>query len=144
MNRSQSNLIDNEYIYEVSMNIRTMAEMSGAKALMDSLEKEGVDIVFGLPGGANLPIYDALVDANFRHVLVRHEQSAAHMADGYARIKEESRSMFGYIRTWCNKFDYRYRDCVRRFFTTSCNNRTGATKHDWKGCFSRNRYHWCC
>jgi acetolactate synthase-1/2/3 large subunit len=42
------------------MNIRTMAEMSGARALMDSLEKEGVDIVFGLPGGANLPIYDAL------------------------------------------------------------------------------------
>ena len=72
------------------MNIRTMAEMSGARALMDSLEKEGVDIVFGLPGGANLPIYDALVDANFRHVLVRHEQSAAHMADGYARIKRKA------------------------------------------------------
>ena len=72
------------------MNIPTMAEMSGAKALMDSLEKEGVDIVFGLPGGANLPIYDALVDANFRHVLVRHEQSAAHMADGYARIKRKA------------------------------------------------------
>ena len=46
------------------MNIRTMSEMSGAKALMSSLEKEGVDIVFGLPGGANLPIYDALVDMN--------------------------------------------------------------------------------
>jgi acetolactate synthase-1/2/3 large subunit len=67
-----------------------MSEMSGAKALMSSLEKEGVDIVFGLPGGANLPIYDALVDAKFRHVLVRHEQSAAHMADGYARIKRKA------------------------------------------------------
>ena len=54
------------------MNIRTMSEMSGSKALMQSLEKEGVEIVFGLPGGANLPIYDALVDAKFRHVLVRH------------------------------------------------------------------------
>jgi acetolactate synthase-1/2/3 large subunit len=63
-----------------------MVEMIGAKALITSLEKEGVDIVFGLPGGANLPIYDELVDANFRHVLVRHEQAAAHMADGYARI----------------------------------------------------------
>src|ERR687898_861031 len=72
------------------MNIPTMSEMSGAKALMDSLEKEGVDIVFGLPGGANLPIYDALVDAKFRHVLVRHEQAAAHMADGYARIKRKA------------------------------------------------------
>jgi acetolactate synthase-1/2/3 large subunit len=58
--------------------------------LITSLEKEGVDIVFGLPGGANLPIYDELVDANFRHVLVRHEQAAAHMADGYARIKRKA------------------------------------------------------
>ena len=64
--------------------------MTGAKALIQALEKEGVDVVFGLPGGANLPIYDALVDANFRHILVRHEQSAAHMADGYARIKRKA------------------------------------------------------
>jgi acetolactate synthase-1/2/3 large subunit len=64
--------------------------MTGAKALIQALEKEGVDIVFGLPGGANLPIYDAVVDANFRHILVRHEQSAAHMADGYARIKRKA------------------------------------------------------
>ena len=67
-----------------------MAEMTGAKALIHALEKEGVDVVFGLPGGANLPIYDALVGAGLRHVLVRHEQSAAHMADGYARIKRKS------------------------------------------------------
>lgn len=67
-----------------------MVEMIGAKALIQALEKEGVDIVFGLPGGANLPIYDALVEANFRHILVRHEQSAAHMADGYARIKRKA------------------------------------------------------
>src|ERR687887_151077 len=67
-----------------------MVEMTGAKALIQSLEKEGVDVVFGLPGGANLPIYDALVDANLRHILVRHEQSAAHMADGYARIKRKA------------------------------------------------------
>ncbi len=64
--------------------------MTGAKALIQALEKEGTDVVFGLPGGANLPIYDALVDANLRHVLVRHEQSAAHMADGYARIKRRA------------------------------------------------------
>src|ERR671926_1067564 len=64
--------------------------MTGAQASTQALEKEGVDIVFGLPGGANLPIYDALVDANFRHILVRHEQSAAHMADGYARIKRKA------------------------------------------------------
>ena len=67
-----------------------MVEMTGAKALITALEKEGVDVVFGLPGGANLPIYDALVDASFRHILVRHEQSASHMADGYARIKRKA------------------------------------------------------
>lgn len=64
--------------------------MIGSKALVTALEREGVEYVFGLPGGANLPIYDALVDANFRHVLVRHEQSASHMADGYARIKRKA------------------------------------------------------
>jgi len=64
--------------------------MLGAEALIKALEKEGVDVIFGLPGGANLPIYDALVDANLRHILVRHEQSAAHMADGYARIKRKA------------------------------------------------------
>src|ERR1051325_10216795 len=59
-----------------------MSGMTGAEALLRALEKEGVDVVFGLPGGANLPIYDALVDANsLRHILVRHEQSAAHMAE---------------------------------------------------------------
>jgi acetolactate synthase I/II/III large subunit len=72
------------------MRKKNMVEMIGAKALIASLEKENVDIVFGLPGGANLPIYDELVDANFRHILVRHEQAAAHMADGYARIKRKS------------------------------------------------------
>lgn len=67
-----------------------MTHMSGAKALITSLENEGVEIAFGLPGGANLPIYDALVEADFRHILVRHEQSAAHMADGYARVKRKA------------------------------------------------------
>jgi acetolactate synthase-1/2/3 large subunit len=64
--------------------------MLGAEALVKALEKEGVGVVFGMPGGANLPIYDALVDASLRHILVRHEQSAAHMADGYARIKRKA------------------------------------------------------
>jgi len=66
-----------------------MVELSGSQALMRALEKEGVDIVFGMPGGANLPMYDELTRSNIRHVLVRHEQSAAHMADGYGRIKRK-------------------------------------------------------
>ncbi len=63
-----------------------MEKMSGARSLMVALEKEGVELVFGLPGGANLPIYDELYKSNIRHILVRHEQSAAHMADGFGRV----------------------------------------------------------
>jgi acetolactate synthase-1/2/3 large subunit len=61
------------------------AKISGAKALIESLYREGVEVIFGYPGGALLPIYDELYDADIRHILVRHEQAAAHAADGYAR-----------------------------------------------------------
>ena len=50
-----------------------MAEITGAKALIESLENEGVEVIFGYPGGSVLPIYDELYDASIRHVLVRHE-----------------------------------------------------------------------
>ncbi len=56
----------------------------GGEALMNALEREGVDVVFGLPGGAILPVYDPLIDSSIRHILVRHEQGAGHMAEGYA------------------------------------------------------------
>jgi acetolactate synthase-1/2/3 large subunit len=59
--------------------------LTGAQILWESLVREGVDTVFGYPGGAILPAYDAMLDYPVRHVLVRHEQGAAHMADGYAR-----------------------------------------------------------
>ncbi len=62
-----------------------MTKMKGAQILVECLKREGTDVVFGYPGGANLPIYDALYDSGLKHVLVRHEQGAAHMADGYAR-----------------------------------------------------------
>jgi len=67
-----------------------MENMIGAKALMQALEKEGVKEVFGLPGGANLPMYDELYKSNIRHILVRHEQSAAHMADGFGRVSRKA------------------------------------------------------
>lgn len=60
-------------------------KLKGAEILMHCLEKEGVDVVFGYPGGAVLPIYDALYDSQIRHILTRHEQGAVHAADGYAR-----------------------------------------------------------
>ncbi|MBU2512551.1 biosynthetic-type acetolactate synthase large subunit [bacterium] len=61
-------------------------EISGARALVKVLELEGVDTIFGYPGGANLPILDELRKSTIRHVLPRHEQGGAHMADGYARV----------------------------------------------------------
>jgi len=60
-------------------------EISGAKALVRCLEEEGVEVVFGYPGGAILPVYDELRASSIRHVLVRQEQGAVHMANGYAR-----------------------------------------------------------
>ena len=62
-----------------------MAKMTGAKALIESLEREKVEVMFGISGGALLPIHDVLYDSKIRHILARHEQGAAHMADGYAR-----------------------------------------------------------
>ena len=61
-------------------------KMTGAQALIESLRRDGVEVIFGYPGGSLLPIYDVLYDTkDIRHILVRHEQGAAHAADGYAR-----------------------------------------------------------
>jgi acetolactate synthase-1/2/3 large subunit len=59
-------------------------QLTGAQALIKSLEQEGVETIFGLPGGAILPVYDPIIDSSIRHILVRHEQGAGHMAEGYA------------------------------------------------------------
>ena len=61
-------------------------KLTGAQALVKSLETEGVEVIFGLPGGAILPVYDPIIDSPIRHVLVRHEQGAGHMAEGYAQV----------------------------------------------------------
>src|ERR1044071_4276041 len=63
--------------------------LTGAQILWECLVREGVEVVFGYPGGAILPAYDAMLDFPIRHVLVRHEQGATHMADGYARATGE-------------------------------------------------------
>jgi acetolactate synthase-1/2/3 large subunit len=60
-------------------------ELTGAQALIKSLESEGVEVIFGLPGGAILPVYDPIIDSSIRHILVRHEQGAGHAAEGYAQ-----------------------------------------------------------
>ncbi len=59
-------------------------KITGAEALIRSLEQVGVEVIFGLPGGAILPVYDPLIESRIRHILVRHEQGAGHAAEGYA------------------------------------------------------------
>ncbi len=61
-------------------------KLTGAQALIKSLETEGVEVMFGLPGGAILPVYDPIIDSSIRHILVRHEQGAGHAAEGYAHV----------------------------------------------------------
>ena len=61
-------------------------QLTGAQALIKSLEMQGVEVVFGLPGGAILPVYDPILDSTIRHILVRHEQGAGHAAEGYAQV----------------------------------------------------------
>ena len=62
-----------------------MSEMTGAQSLMRSLESAGVEVIFGIPGGAILPAYDPLLESPIRHILMRHEQGAGHAAEGYAQ-----------------------------------------------------------
>ena len=67
-------------------NTETNLTMSGADAILRVLEEQGVEVIFGYPGGAILPIYDSLFKSNsIKHILVRHEQAAVHAAEGYAR-----------------------------------------------------------
>ena len=63
--------------------------LNGSQILSRSLHEEGVEVIFGLPGGAIMPLYDEMHKHPIRHVLVRHEQGGAHMADGYARAKRD-------------------------------------------------------
>ena len=69
--------------------------MRAVDALMECLKAEGVDVVFGLPGGSDLPTYDAFYDAGIRHILVRHEAGGGHAAEGYAKATGKVGVAFG-------------------------------------------------
>ena len=85
---------------------RVIREKStGARSIIRALEELGVEVVFGMPGGAILPTYDPIFHAKLRHILVRHEQGAGHAAEGYAlatgrvRVRRTS-SPRSWTRTW--------------------------------------------
>ena len=69
--------------------------MRAVDAIMECLKAEGVEVVFGLPGGANLPTYDALVNSDIKHILVRHEAGGGHAAEGYAKATGKVGVSFG-------------------------------------------------
>src|ERR1700745_3040879 len=75
---------------------RDTEQKTGSRSLCEALEQEGVEVLFGYPGGAIMPFYDALTSSSLHHVLVRHEQAAAHAADGYARA---TRGVCGCVAT---------------------------------------------
>jgi acetolactate synthase-1/2/3 large subunit len=89
---------------------KLMKKLTGAQIVIESLIAEGVEVIFGYPGGAILPTYDALLDSKIKHVLVRHEQGATHMAEGYARVSGRPGVV---IVTSGPGAQRRYRDCRR-------------------------------
>ena len=79
--------------------VTSQVEMTGAEITIRCLQEEGVEFVFGYPGGAILPIYDEMFKQDkVKHILVRHEQAAVHGADGYARTTGQGRRGHGHLR----------------------------------------------
>ncbi len=67
-----------------------MSKIKGTQAIIKCLQEEGVEVIFGYPGGAVIELYDELCKSDIRHILVRHEQGAVHAADGYAPPRARS------------------------------------------------------
>ena len=101
------------------------ARRTGAQILWEVLVREGVEVVFGYPGGAIMPAYDAILEYPIRHVLVRHEQGAAHMADGYARASGQGRRRGRHLRPGRHEPRHRHRHGDARFDPHGVHHRAG-------------------
>lgn len=113
---------------------------TGAEALIHSIHQHGVEYIFGHPGGAAIPIFDALVDSPIKFILTRHEQGATHMADGVARATGKAGVVLvtsGPGAT--NAITGNDRD--DGFRSHDCNYRSDHPKHAWVRCVSRSG---CC
>ena len=87
-------------------------KLTGGQIVCESLIREGVDTIFGLPGGAILPLYQTLSHfPQLKHILVRHEQGAAHAADGYARVTGKPGVAWGHV--WARSYKFNHRNDVR-------------------------------
>ncbi len=114
-------------------------KVTGSVALLEALIAEGTDTIFGYPGGAIMPIYDALYDYNekLNHILVRHEQGGIHAGQGYARTSGKVGVVFRYQRPRCNKPGYRISRCADRQYTTGMYHRTSIRTSYWVQMLSR-------
>jgi hypothetical protein len=102
-------------------------KLTGAQLVCESLIKEGVDTIFGLPGGAILPLYQTLPEyTQLKHILVRHEQGAAHAADG-CKGNWQSWGCMGHFRTGRNQFDNRHCYSTNGFRSNGCYYRTSPS-----------------
>ena len=114
--------------------------ISGAEALIKCLLAEGVDLAFGYPGGAIMPVYDELYkfQDQLHHVLTRHEQGAIHRRARVCKSLRANRRCFRHIRTGSNQHYYGYRRCPNRFYTVGLHYRTSGSTFIGVGRFSRN------
>ncbi len=111
--------------------------------VLEALKDNGVDTLFGYPGGAVLPIYDEIFQQEeVRHILVRHEQGAGHAAEGYARSTGKPGCHAGNIGSRGNKCGDAVAGCADGFHSAGLHNRAGANRPDRLGCLSGSRYRW--
>ncbi len=106
-------------------------EMTGAGHVIQCLKKLGVTTVFGYPGGAILPVYDALYESGLKHVLTRHEQAAIHAAEGYARASGKVGGSLCYLWPRGDKFSYGLSRRLYGFDSFSCHYRASCNAFNW-------------
>ncbi len=116
-------------------------KLTGAQILWECLVREGVTDIFGYPGGAILPAYDAMLDYPIRHVLVRHEQGATHMADGYARASGGVGVAIATSGPGRHQHGHRHCDGDDGLLPHRLHHRAGWQPADRKRCVSGNRHH---
>ena len=118
-------------------------ELTGAEILVRCLTDEGIEYVFGYPGGAALHIYDVLYQQEkVKHILVRHEQGATHAADGYARVTGKAGVVLITSGPGVTNTSYRNRDGLYGFHPNGRIFGSGSDSIDWRRCVSRGGHNW--
>ncbi len=105
-------------------------KLTGSKILLESLIQEGVETIFGYPGGTVINIYDDLMSSSIKHILTRHEQAAVHAADGYARATGKVGVAIATSGPRSDEHDHRDRYGIYGFDSDGCHYRPGTDRPD--------------